>query len=214
MQTTHPSATSLFRRVPRRYGGISTSQTDRICTGLSSTMHHIDPSHAACRMLLLHCMKGKKHTLITGLSVPYHFPPFSRTSCVGVSVYRNRHYRSFIHFILFTLYWDTVTLYYSNGYITGYFIIRDIYNVSKFTIRTDKGKELAPRRLGAWKWDRPLFSHMFKCHSADFISCWFNHSTIPLYRPLIARQHPIAITPRRLVITPIVSINRPSNINL
>jgi hypothetical protein len=48
--------------------------------------------------------ESKKHVLITGLSVPYHFPPFNRTSCVGVSAYRNRHYRTFNHFILFTLY--------------------------------------------------------------------------------------------------------------
>ena len=129
IQTTHPTVTSLSRRLPRRYGGIRTSQTDRSCTGLGFTMHHIDPPHAA-----LHERKEAYiNYRIERYSNFYHFPPFNRTSCVGVlSVYRNRHYRSFNHFILFTLYINTVTLYYSNGYITGYLIISDIYNVSIF----------------------------------------------------------------------------------
>ena len=68
IQTTHPSATSLSRRLPWRYGGIRASQTNRSCTGLGFTMHHIDPLHPASCMLL-HYMKGKKHILITGLSI-------------------------------------------------------------------------------------------------------------------------------------------------
>lgn len=59
IQTTHPSATSLSRRVPRRHVGSKTSQTNRSCTGLRFPMHHIDPLHPASCMLLLHGWKER-----------------------------------------------------------------------------------------------------------------------------------------------------------
>lgn len=76
-------------------------------------------------------MRGEKLVLITGLSVAYPLPPFNRYSCVG-----SRYAIVIIaqqSFILYTLYTDTVTLYHSNGHVTGSTIIRDTYNVSHTT---------------------------------------------------------------------------------
>jgi hypothetical protein len=89
IQTTHLSVTSLSRRIPRRFGGTRTSQANRSCTGLGFTMHHIDPLPAACCMLLLYCMKGKKHILITGLSVTLALnssPHLIEPAVLGLSV--------------------------------------------------------------------------------------------------------------------------------